>query len=134
MGRSAERRRRAVTATINIPGISGQVNVTYEWRELGGILAGEFDGDQADLLDELATRIHDLPGVDGLMQVQYIADLVVKDTSDYNIDKIRTKSDGSCGNCSHDWRKHDPDRTGRGCADEVPGADDGVQARTVRVS
>ena len=63
------------TNLIRVPGLSARVVVDadYNWRDLGELLAGGFDGEQADLLESLARGLKE-KGVDGLMQIQYISD------------------------------------------------------------
>lgn len=72
---------------IQIPGVTARVVVDadYDWRALGKLLAGRWNTEQADLLDQLsrALRAQDL----GLMQLQYIADAIRQD--EYSIDSIR---------------------------------------------
>ena len=74
---------------IEVPGISARVVVDadYHWWGLGELLAEGFDREQADFLLAFAEKIQALPGADGLMQLQYLADLFNSD-KDWNKDDL----------------------------------------------
>lgn len=73
------------TNLIHVPGITGRVVVDadYNWTELGELLADGFDGEQAELINSLAVGLRRKES-DGLMQLQYVADLLRGDTEDYD--------------------------------------------------
>lgn len=78
------------TNLIQVPGVSARVVVDadYDWRTLGALLADGFDGEQAELLDNLARGLRGKK-FDGLMQVQYVADMIRDNPEEYDIEAIR---------------------------------------------
>ena len=83
-----------ITNLIRIPGVQARVVVDadYHWRDLGALLADGFDGEQAELLDALAKGIRDQSEgkrSGGLMQLQYVADVIHNNPDEYDIDVIR---------------------------------------------
>lgn len=80
-----------ITNLIRIPGVRARVVVDaeYAWDDLGSLLADGFDGEQADLLQYLSRGLRS-KGADGLMQLQYLADLILThDEAEYDADSIR---------------------------------------------
>ena len=84
-----------ITNLIRIPGVQARVVVDadYHWRDLGALLADGFDGEQAELLDALAKGIiRNQPegkSYGGLMQLQYVADVIRNNPDEYDIDATR---------------------------------------------
>lgn len=83
-----------ITNLIRIPGVQARVVVDadYHWRDLGALLADGFDGEQAELLDALAKGLRNQPegkSYGGLMQLQYVADVIHNNPDEYDIDVIR---------------------------------------------
>lgn len=79
-----------ITNLIRIPGVQARVVVDtdYHWRDLGALLADGFDGEQAELLDTFSAGLR-AKGSDGLMQLQYVADVILNNPDEYDIDVIR---------------------------------------------
>ena len=78
------------TNPIQIPGVTARVVVDadYDWRTLGSLLADGFDAEQAELLDNLARGLRGKK-FDGLMQVQFVADVIRNHPDEYDIEAIR---------------------------------------------
>lgn len=78
------------TNLIQIPGVMARVVVDadYDWRTLGSLLADGFDAEQAELLDNLARGLRGKKS-DGLMQVQFMADVTRNHPDEYDIEAIR---------------------------------------------
>lgn len=78
------------TNPIRIPGVMARVVVDadYDWRTLGALLADGFDGEQAELLDNLARGLRGKK-FEGLMQLQYVADVIRDHPDEYDIEAIR---------------------------------------------
>ena len=78
------------TNLITVPGMNARVVVDadYHWRDLGTLLAEGFDAEQAELLDDLSRGLRtDI--ANGLMQLQYVADVIREHPDEYDIDAIR---------------------------------------------
>lgn len=65
------------TNLIHIPGLLARVVVDgdYDWWALGELLADGYDYEQGNFLTAFAESLKARPGSDGLMQIQYLADL-----------------------------------------------------------
>lgn len=79
-----------ITNLIRIPGVQARVVVDadYHWRDLGALLAEGFDGEQAELLDAFSAGLRGKVS-DGLMQLQYVADVIRNHPDEYDIEAIR---------------------------------------------
>lgn len=79
-----------ITNLIRIPGVQARVVVDadYHWRDLGSLLAEGFDGEQAEMLDALSAGLRGRVA-DGLMQLQYVADVIRDHPEEYDIEAIR---------------------------------------------
>lgn len=64
------------------------VDASYNWRELGSLLADGFDGEQADALDALSAGLRGKVS-DGLMQLQYVADLIRNHPDEYDLEAVK---------------------------------------------
>ena len=78
------------TNLVRVPGVQARVVVDadYDWRTLGALLADGFDGEQAELLDNLARGLQGKK-FDGLMQLQFVADVIRNRPDEYDPEAIR---------------------------------------------
>jgi len=74
---------------VRIPDAGVSVKVSHDWDALGRSFADLRSDDQAQFLETAAERLRSLPGVDGEMQLQIIADWINDPNNAFSVRDIR---------------------------------------------